>query len=55
MKNDEFDTNFAKYEEKYSIKSNSSYWREINLSDGDSCSVDSFENIYYKYFPKTIK
>ena len=55
MKNDEFESNFAKYEGKYSIKSNSSYWREVDLSDGDRCSINVFEEVYYKYFPKTIK
>ena len=55
MKNSEFDEKFKKYEETYKIKSNSSYWREIDLQEGRDCTIDKFEDIYYKYFPKTIK
>ena len=55
MKNDEFRENFAKYEKEYSIRSNSSYWKDINLKDGIDCKIDCFEEIYYRFFPKTIK
>ena len=55
MKNTEFQENFKKYEDAYKIKSNSSYWREIDLQEGRDCTIDKFEDIYYKYFPKTIK
>lgn len=55
MKNSEFKENFQKYEEMYRIRSNSSYWREIDLQEGYDCTIDKFEDIYYKYFPKTIK
>ena len=52
MKNSEFD---EKFEETYNIRSNSSYWREIDLQEGRDCTIDKFEDIYYKFFPKTIK
>lgn len=55
MKNNEFKENFKKYEEQYVIKSNSTYWKDIDLESGKNCNVDTFEDIYYKYFPKTIK
>ena len=55
MKNNEFKDNFKKYEEKYVIKSNSTYWKDIDLKDGLNCKIDIFEDVYYKYFPKTIK
>ena len=55
MKNEEFRLNFEKYDTKYHIKSNSNYWRGIDLSEGNFCKIDKFEEIYYKYFPKTIK
>ena len=55
MKNNEFKDNFKKYEEKYVIKSNSTYWKDINLKDGINCNIDAFEEVYYKYFQKTIK
>ena len=55
MKNDEFKENFKKYEDKYAIKSNSTYWKSIDLKNGLKCNVDNFEDIYYRYFPKTIK
>lgn len=55
MKNSEFDEKFKKYEETYNIRSNSSYWREIDLQEGRDCTIDKFEDIYYKFFPKTIK
>lgn len=55
MKNEEFKANYGKYVEKYKIKSNSTYWRDIDLQKGSSCTIDKFEKIYYKYFPKTIK
>ena len=55
MKNNEFKDNYKKYEEKYVIKSNSTYWKDINLQDGLNCKIDIFEDVYYKYFPKTIK
>lgn len=55
MKNSEFDEKFKKYVETYNIRSNSSYWREIDLQEGRDCTIDKFEDIYYKFFPKTIK
>ena len=55
MKNNEFKENFKKYDEKYIIKSNSTYWKDINLKDGVNSNIDIFEEVYYKYFPKTIK
>lgn len=55
MKNVEFNENFSKYAEEYKIKSNSTYWREIDLQKGDKCTIDKFETIYYKYFPKSIR
>ena len=55
MKNNEFEENFERFEEKYRVKSNSSYWKEIDLSLGADCSINQFEDIYYKYFPKKIR
>lgn len=55
MKNNEFKENFKKYDEQYKIRSNSSYWKNINLKDGLKCDAENFEEIYYKYFPKNIK
>ena len=55
MKNNEIDDNFKKYEELYNLRSNSMYWKEIDLSAGSECVINSFENIYYKYFPKDIR
>lgn len=55
MKNNEFQANFGKYEKEYKIKSNASYWKNIDLQNGKECTVDKFEDIYYKYFPKSIK
>ena len=55
MKNNEFKANFKKYDEQYNIKSNSTYWKNINLKDGLDCDAENFENIYYKYFPKNIR
>ena len=55
MKNTEFEDKFKKYEDTYKIKSNSNYWREIDLQEGRDCTIDKFEDIYYKYFPKNIK
>ena len=55
MKNDEYTEKIKPYEEKYNIKSNSSYWRNIDLSLGKDCKIDKFEDVYYKYFQKTIK
>lgn len=55
MKNSEFNEKFKKYEEAYRIRSNSNYWREIDLQEGYDCTIDKFEDIYYKYFPKAIK
>lgn len=55
MKNSEFNEKFKKYEETYRIRSNSNYWREIDLQEGYDCTIDKFEDIYYKYFPKAIK
>lgn len=55
MKNSEFSEKFKKYEETYKIRSNSNYWREIDLQEVYDCTIDKFEDIYYKYFPKTIK
>ena len=55
MKNTEFIENYSKYTEKYKIKSNSTYWREIDLQEGNECKIHRFEEIYYKYFPKNIK
>ena len=55
MKNSEFNEKFKKYEETYRIRSNSNYWREIDLQEGYDCNIDKFEDIYYKYFPKAIK
>ena len=55
MKNNEFKDNFKKYDEQYNIKSNSTYWKNIDLKDGLNCDAENFETIYYKYFPKNIK
>ncbi len=55
MKNNEFKENFKKYDEQYNIKSNSTYWKSINLKEGLECDAENFETIYYKYFPKNIK
>jgi foldase protein PrsA len=55
MKNNEFKENFKKYDEQYNIKSNSTYWKSINLKEGLECDAENFEMIYYKYFPKNIK
>lgn len=55
MKNNEFEENYKKYDEQYNIKSNSTYWKNINLKDGLECNAENFELIYYKYFPKNIK
>ena len=55
MKNSEFNENFEKYNSEYNIKSNSLYWRDIDIEDGLNCTIDKFDSIYYKYFPKTIK
>ncbi|MBO6119827.1 MAG: hypothetical protein J6P02_05125 [Lachnospiraceae bacterium] len=55
MKNHEFKEKFERYENEYKIRSNSSYWKEIDLQDGRNCTVNNFEEIYYRYFPKTIK
>ena len=30
-------------------------WKEIDLSAGSECVINSFENIYSKYFPKDIR
>lgn len=54
MKNDAFDENYRKYDEEFQLKSNSTYWKDINLLDGFACTIHRFEEIYYKYFPKTI-
>lgn len=54
-KNDEFNINFKKYEDEYIIRSNSSYWRDIDLQKGYGCKINKFEDIYYSYFPKSIK
>lgn len=55
LKNDEFNKYYKKYEEKYNLKSNSKYWQEIDLRNGENCTVNNFEEIYYKHFPKSIK
>lgn len=55
MKNNEFEVNFQRFDDKYRVFSNSSYWKEIDLSAGDDSDITEFENIYYKYFPKKIK
>lgn len=55
MKNDEFNINYAKYDEMYELKSNSTYWRDIDLSYGKDCTIYKFDEIYYKYFPRNIK
>ena len=55
MKNNEFKENFKKYEEQYIIRSNSAYWKTIDLKDGLKCEINKFDDIYYSYFPKTIK
>lgn len=55
MKNDEFTENFAKFDEDYRVISNSNYWKDIDLYDGRECKIDSFDKIYYKYFPESIK
>ena len=55
MKNAEFNENYQKYKNEYKIKSNSQYWRTIDLQQGENCKVNNFEDIYYKYFPKLIK
>lgn len=55
MKNNEFNINYQRYEDEYTLKSNSTYWKDIDLSKGDKCTIYKFEEIYYKYFPKTIK
>ena len=54
-KNEEFNENFNKYASKYKIRSNSHYWKEIDLQKGSNCKIDKFEEIYYKYFPKNIQ
>lgn len=55
MKNNEFNINYSRYEDEYTLKSNSAYWRDIDLSKGKNCTIYKFEEIYYKYFPKSIK
>ena len=55
MKNDEFVDNFAKFDEDYRVISNSNYWRDIDLSDGRECKINKFSEIYYSYFPESIK
>lgn len=55
MKNDEFVENFAKFDESYRVISNSNYWKDIDLNDGKECKIDKFTNIYYSYFPESIK
>ncbi|MBQ2205244.1 MAG: hypothetical protein II411_05070 [Lachnospiraceae bacterium] len=55
MKNDEYNENIKKYEEEYNLRSNSTYWKDINLSNGSRCKIYKFEEMYYKYFPRTIK
>lgn len=54
MKNDAFNENYKKYDDEYHLGSNSAYWKDINLSDGFACTIHKFEEIYYKYFPKSI-
>ena len=55
MKNDSFNENYARYENNYQIKSNSQYWDTIDLSNGNDCTIHKFEQIYYSYFPHSIK
>lgn len=55
MKNSEFNDNFAKFDEEYRVVSNSSYWKEIDLSVGEDSTINKFEEIYYRYFPKKIR
>ena len=55
MKNDEFKENFSRYDDKYRVVSNSSYWKEIDLALGEDSTINKFEDIYYKYFPKKIR
>ena len=55
MKNTEFNNNFYKYTSNYKIKSNSTYWREIDLQKGNNCTINKFDEIYYNYFPKSIR
>ena len=55
LKNDEFNKYFKKYETKYKLKSNSRYWQEIDLKNGMGCTVNNFEEVYYKHFPKSIR
>lgn len=55
MKNNEFNDNYIKYDEDYYVLSNSNYWKNIDLAKGNNCTINEFENIYYKYFPKNIK
>lgn len=55
MKNNEFKDNYEKYDVDYYVLSNSTYWRDINLADGNNCKINEFENVYYKYFPKNIE
>ena len=55
MKNDEFIENFSKFDEDYRVISNSNYWKDIDLYDGNECKIDKFSKIYYSYFPESIK
>lgn len=55
MKNDEFTENFAKFDEDYRVISNSNYWKDIDLYDGRECKINKFSEIYYSYFPESIK
>lgn len=55
MKNDEFNENYKKFDEEFELRSNSTYWKDIDLSKGADCKIYKFEDIYYDYFPRTIK
>ena len=54
MKNEEYNNKVKKYEEMYNFKSNSAYWKQIDLSRGPYCHINKFEDLYYEAFPKTI-
>lgn len=50
LKNKEFDEQFDTFTEQHDVKSNATYWNEIDLSEGVNCKVRIFYTIYDKYF-----
>ena len=50
LKNKEFNEQFLVFQENHNVKSNSSYWNDIDLSLGVGCRVQKFYEIYDKYF-----